>query len=61
VPGTVRHLDVRPWFCTDAGRCPAFVGDALVKVDSGHLSERASAALAGVLRDALVDRAGAPL
>jgi len=57
-PLRARFLDTAPWTCTDELRCPAFVGDALVKVDAGHLAERWSASLALVLREALLDAAG---
>jgi len=58
-PAPARFVDTTAWTCTAELRCPAFVGDALVTVDGGHLSERFSASLSAVLRGALLAPVGA--
>lgn len=51
--GGVALVDTSGWFCTADGRCPAFVGDTLVKADAGHLTTAYARALAPVLARAL--------
>jgi hypothetical protein len=46
----VTYPSTLPWFCDAAGRCPAFVGDAVTLGDAMHLSEEASRSLGPVLR-----------
>ena len=36
--GRTAFLSTEAWFCTDDGRCPAFIGTTLVKADTGHLT-----------------------
>lgn len=47
------YVDTRDWFCTDDGRCPAAIGDVLLRVDQWHLTETAALAYASRMRDAL--------
>ncbi|MFF0816636.1 acyltransferase family protein [Rhodococcus sp. NPDC003318] len=49
-----RLTDSRPWFCTDSGYCPSFVGTTPVYVDSGHMTATYSEGLAPDLRSALL-------
>lgn len=52
--GNAIFVDATDWFCLD-GRCPAFIGDTLVRADSAHLTLTAGRQVAGLLRDAMVD------
>ena len=47
-------VDTKSWFCTDAGRCPGFVGTTPVRADTGHMTLEFSAELAPVLAGAIV-------
>lgn len=52
--GNAIFVDATDWFCLD-GRCPAFIGDTLVRADSTHLTRSAGRQAAGLLLDAIVD------
>jgi hypothetical protein len=50
----VEYVDTRSWFCSADGRCPAFIGNKLVRYDSVHLTSQFAAELAPLLEAKLV-------
>ncbi|WP_256793619.1 acyltransferase family protein [Terrabacter sp. Ter38] len=50
---SVTSVDVRAWFCTPDGRCPAFAGDTMLRTDSTHLTMRAAQMLGTVFAAAV--------
>jgi peptidoglycan/LPS O-acetylase OafA/YrhL len=46
-------FDTRPWFCTDEGLCPAFVGSTLMKFDLRHITRAYGDKITPVIRDSL--------
>lgn len=51
---TIVQVDTTPWFCTDQGDCPSFVGNHPVFADGQHLTGPASTDLSAVLRTVLI-------
>jgi len=47
------YVATEPWFCSAAGRCPAFIGDNPVLVDGGHLTDVFAKKLGPVLQTVL--------
>ena len=60
----VLYIDVRPWFCTMEGKCPAAVSGMVVRTDPTHITAAYAESLGNVLRtelaDGLPDLAAAP-
>ncbi|WP_306425521.1 acyltransferase family protein [Micrococcus luteus] len=60
----VPYIDVRPWFCTVEGKCPAAVSGMVVRTDPTHITAAYAESLGDVLRteleDGLPDLAAAP-
>lgn len=46
-------VDVRPWYCSPDGWCPAFVDDIVVRSDRQHIAEQYALRLRPVLRESL--------
>lgn len=46
-------IDTSSWFCNKDGRCPAFVGQSAVNVDTAHLTRQQSTSLAPVIADVI--------
>ena len=51
--GEVRWLNTAAWFCAHDLRCPAFVGDTILKTDEIHTTRQWATAVAPVLDEAL--------
>lgn len=49
-----RFVDTSPWFCSDRGMCPAFIGDAPVRLDMLHVTETYAATLVEPMRSGLL-------
>jgi peptidoglycan/LPS O-acetylase OafA/YrhL len=43
------YVDTSGWFCTESGRCPAFVGTTPVRADGGHLTVAYAKELAALI------------
>lgn len=54
----VRFISTESWFCS-GGRCPAQIGETLVRIDDSHLTNAMSEALGAVARDVLLRAPGA--
>jgi hypothetical protein len=50
----VEYVDTLSWFCAADGRCPAFIGNKLVRYDSVHLTSQFAAELAPLLEAKLL-------
>ncbi|WP_345752733.1 acyltransferase family protein [Microbacterium rhizophilus] len=50
----VVYVDTLDWFCAD-GRCPAFAGEHVIRMDVSHLTDAEGRALGPLLSDALRD------
>ena len=50
------YVDTRSWFCDMDGRCPAFIGDKLVRYDSAHLTSQFAEELVPLLKAKLVPK-----
>jgi hypothetical protein len=46
-------IDSRPWFCSDNGLCPAFVGSTLTKFDQRHPTRACAEKISPVIADSL--------
>lgn len=46
-------IDSRPWFCSDDGQCPAFVGSTLMKLDQRHITRAYGEKISPVMAESL--------
>jgi hypothetical protein len=46
-------IDSRPWYCSDDGLCPAFVGSTLTKLDKRHMSRAYAEKVSPVIAESL--------
>jgi len=51
-PDGTTHVEVSPWFCSEEGVCPAFIGDTIVLADGGHLTADMSRELVPLMSEA---------
>jgi hypothetical protein len=49
----VELIDPTLWFCTQAAKCPSFVGTTSVRVDTNHITPEYAERLAPVMMEAL--------
>jgi peptidoglycan/LPS O-acetylase OafA/YrhL len=47
------YVETAPWFCSEDGECPGFVGTTPVRADAGHMTVQYARELGPVLADAL--------
>jgi peptidoglycan/LPS O-acetylase OafA/YrhL len=51
----LKYVDVSSWFCTTSGACPAFIGNAPVRVDGIHMTGAYTSTLGPLMAEALAE------